>query len=242
MRKIDHSPFAPVVARTFARVGPWVPRWMSANHISLLGLMAAALLAVLLCFASVSRWMYVAGALLMLVQWSADNLDGVVARTRGQTSGLGYYLDHFGDTISTVLVGVSAFAGGGSHLAIGLACTVVYLVAMSQVHIKIPILDTMELPKLGPTESSFLVAAVLLGQAMFDYGQPLSWFPAITGTDGALTRLLGFSTGLTFIDVCGLLSLITAVASVAFEIGHTVGQLRAFDAGRRPADLDVPRE
>lgn len=235
MKKIDHSPFAPLVARAFGRVGPWVPGWITANHISLLGLAAAALLATLLCLASISRWMYVGAAALMLVQWSADNLDGVIARSRGQTSALGYYLDHFGDTLTVVLVGVSAFASGGSHIAIGLACTVVYLVAMSQVHIKVPALDTMELPSLGPTESSFLVAAVLIGQSVFDYGRPLSWMPRLTGADGTVTRMLGLSTGLTFIDVCGLLALLIATVGVGSEIGRSIFQLRAFDAARRNA-------
>jgi phosphatidylglycerophosphate synthase len=209
---------------------------MTANHITLLGLLSALLLAIVLSLASVSRWMYVAGAALMLLQWSADNLDGVIARSRKQTSLLGSYLDHFGDCLTVALVGISAFVAGGSHVAIGLACTVVYLLALLQVHIKASALDTLELPAFGPTECSFLVAAALLGQAVFDYGRALSWFPWLTGPEGTVTRLLGFSNGLTFLDVCGLLAVPVAALGVGLETWHSLAQIRKADRIRGGRD------
>ena len=44
------------------------------------------------------------GIFLVWFHWFADTLDGEVARARVPTN-FGYYLDHFGDSISVVFIG-----------------------------------------------------------------------------------------------------------------------------------------
>jgi hypothetical protein len=232
MKKIDHSLSEPFVQWFFPKLVPLVPSWMTPNMISILGLVGSVLFVVFLLCASISPLFYVAGALVILSHWVTDTMDGMVARARQQTSSLGYYLDHFGDVLTTAFVGISMFAAGGSHVEIGLACTVLYLVVLNHVHIKVPIFNAMEMPTLGPTEFRFLIICVLIGQVFFDYNRPLSWFPAWTGDAGWVTRQLGFSTGLTFIDVCGITALCVATLGVCGEMIRSVIQIRQLDCER----------
>jgi hypothetical protein len=96
-------------------------------------------------------------------------------------------------------------------------------------HIKVNILDTLELPVFGPTEIRFLIVAAITGQAFIDYGQPLSWFPEITGETGWLVQFFGLGTGLTFIDVCGILTASGAFIGIFVEFVVMIRRFRAID-------------
>ena len=202
LKKIENSPFDPLVKRTFPKFLPWVPHWISANMISVAGVIAAVLAALCLYFTYWSRWMCVAGALFVFLHWFADTLDGEVARARQVTS-LGFYLDHFGDSVSVALIGWGLFLTAGSHLMIGLVGIILYLLLIINGLIKAELTRTIELPAFGPTEIHLCIIAVLVLQIFLDFGQPLSWLAA-AGDQGWLTQRLGFDRGLTFIDLFGV--------------------------------------
>jgi len=195
MKKIERSPLDPFVKWFFPRLLPWVPRWMTANVISSLGVLLCFLSAVCLVLSFVSPVFYLIAAFLFLLTWVTDTMDGIVARARNQQSVVGHYLDHFGDSWNIVFIGFGLFLTNGSHLVIGLACAVVYLMFHVDGHIKVTITDTLELPAFGPTEIRFVIAGVMVAAFFIDPGVPWSWFPEMTGEQGWLTRLLGFSRG-----------------------------------------------
>jgi phosphatidylglycerophosphate synthase len=165
--------------------------------------------------------MCLAGALCVFLHWFADTLDGELARARQVTS-LGFYLDHFGDSVSAALIGWGLFLTVGSHLVIGLVCITLYLLLIINGLIKAELTRTIELPAFGPTEIHLTIILVLVAQIFVDFGQPVSWVSAVAD-GGWLTRWLGFDRGLTFIDLFGVF--FVAGAGVALVI-ESVGTAR----------------
>ena len=204
MKKIERSPFDPFVKWFFPKLLPYVPRWMSANAITSIGILLCFLTGVCLLLTGYSTAMYYIAAFLFFLTWVTDTMDGVVARARKQVSRLGHYLDHYGDAWAIIFIGLGLFAANGSHILIGLICCVIYLMLQMDGHIKVQITDTLELPPFGPTEIRFVIMAAMIAAAHIDPGQPLSWWPEMTGNDGWLTNIMGFDTGMTFLDTAGL--------------------------------------
>ncbi len=233
MKKIENSPFDPFVKWLFPKLLPYVPEGLSANAISVIGVISSMLACVSLYLTAWSRWMCLPAAVLVFAHWFADTLDGVVARAR-QTSKLGFYLDHFGDSVSVVFIGLGMFMIKGSHLAIGLAVISLYLLLIINGLIKAELTRVMELPTFGPTELHILVIALLVAQPFMDFGQPLSWYPEVTGDQGWLTNLLGFEYGLTLIDIAGIGIVVIAALMLIIEVITTIGSVKRLDRGEDP--------
>lgn len=220
VKKIENSPFDPLVKSTFPKLLPWIPEGITANMVSLGGLIASGLACLCLYLTTWSRWMCLAGALCVFLHWFADTLDGELARAR-RVSALGFYLDHFGDSLSVALIGIGLFLTAGSHLIIGMAAIMMYLLLIINGLIKTELTRTMELPAFGPTEVHLCVIVVLLLQIFIDFGQPLAWFPDVTGNHGWLTQMLGFKRGLTLIDLFGVVFVLGAAAALGYESVNT---------------------
>jgi phosphatidylglycerophosphate synthase len=228
LQKIENSPLDPFVKWLFPKLLPYVPTGLSANAISVIGIITAMLACVCLYLSAWSRWMCFVGAVLVFLHWFADTLDGVVARAR-QTTKLGFYLDHFGDSLSVVFIGLGIFLVKGSHFTIGLVVITLYLLLIINGLIKAELTRIMELPTFGPTEMHMLTITLLIAQPFIDFGQPLSWYPAATGDHGWLTSSLGFDKGLTLIDVAGLSIIIVAALMLIIEIITTVDAIKHLD-------------
>lgn len=228
MQKIENSPLDPFVKWFFPKLLPYVPARLSANAISIIGIIAAMLVCVCLYLTTWSRWMCIVAAILVFLHWFADTLDGVVARAR-QTTKLGFYLDHFGDSLSVVFIGLGMFLIKGSHFTIGLTVIALYLLLIINGLIKAELTRVMELPTFGPTELHILTISLLVAQPFVDFGQPLSWYPDATGDRGWLTSSLGFDQGLTLIDVAGLGIIIVAALMLIIEIITTAAAINRLD-------------
>jgi phosphatidylglycerophosphate synthase len=205
MKKIERSPLDPFVKWFFPKLLPFVPSWLSANAITSIGIFLCFLSGLCLALTEYSLALYYVAAFLFFLTWVTDTLDGVVARARHQVSRLGHYLDHFGDAWTIIFIGVGLFISNGSHVLIGVICCVVYLMLQIDGHIKVQITDTLELPPFGPTEIRLVIMAAMIAAAHIDPGQPLSWWPEMTGDEGWLTQFFGFTSGMTFLDTIALL-------------------------------------
>lgn len=229
MKKIENSPFDPLVKRTFPKLVPYVPERLSPNMISWIGLAGAAVCFLALSLSGQSRWMVLIAAVGVFVHWFADTLDGEVARARGATSRLGYFLDIFLDSLAVVLIGLGVFLIPGSHLLIGALVVVVYLLLIIAELIKAELTRVTELPAFGPTEIHLTIVLVLIGHAIFDFGRPLGWWPGLIGDEGWLTGVLGMTRGLCLIDLAGLVICAGGVVMLLTEIRRTASVLNGLD-------------
>jgi phosphatidylglycerophosphate synthase len=229
VKKIENSPFDPLVKRLFPRFLPYVPQWVSPNIISTLGLVAAIACFLFLYLSRYSHWYVLAAAMGVFCHWFADTLDGEVARARGSASALGYFLDIFFDSLAVVFIGLGVFLIPGSHFVIGAVIVVVYLLLIIGGLIKAQLTDITEFPVFGPTEIHLTVFLVLVAHIWLDFGQPLTVWPELVGDHGWLTGLLGMDGGLCSIDVVGLFIIMGCVILLIIEGWRTAVILSRMD-------------
>ncbi|MBT5030972.1 MAG: CDP-alcohol phosphatidyltransferase family protein [Proteobacteria bacterium] len=224
MKKIENSPFDPLVKWFFPKLVPFVPEWLSANKISAIGFAGSIMAAICLYLSKYNAIFCLAGAFGIWLHWFADTLDGVVARAR-KPSILGYYLDHFGDATSVAIISIGIFLTPGSHLMIGLCAATLYLLLFIHGLIKSEITRTMELPAFGPTEIHFLVIIILIAQYNLQFGEAILKNSPLTGTHGWLAQNFHLEGGLTLIDHLGLFVGVALLAALVIESVVFIKQL-----------------
>jgi phosphatidylglycerophosphate synthase len=220
MKKIENSPFDPFVKWLFPKLVPYVPRWLTANWITFLGVIGSGIGCLLLYLSVHCKPLAYIGIFLVWFHWFADTLDGEVARARGPTN-FGYYLDHFGDSISVVFIGIGALSVPGTHILIGQWLVILYLLFIINGLIQTEFTRVIELPAYGPTEIHFTVILLLIAHLFVAYGQPWEIMPALTGTGGLIPEFLGFDSGLSFMDHFGLLVILGMFIMLPLEIIKT---------------------
>ena len=160
------SPLAAAEKRLLIRIAHRLPRWVTSDLLSTLGLTAMA-------GAGLSFWL--AGSrpgigiplfvLCLALNWFGDSLDGTVARVRKlERPRYGYYVDHVLDA-----VGFAALFGGlmlGGHMTpvIGLGFLATYYLLIAEISMATHARGTfkMSFAKVGPTELRIVLAVGVL--------------------------------------------------------------------------------
>ncbi len=139
-----------------------MPKWVSSDHLTLLGL-AAMFLAGLFYF--FSRWDPIFLHFVnfwIAVNWFGDSLDGTIARYRNmQRPRYGFYVDHIVDTFGAffLLLGLALSNYMGDRVAVGLL--IVYYMLSINVYLAAYTIGTFKLSfwKLSPTELRIIFIA-----------------------------------------------------------------------------------
>src|SRR5919108_6590477 len=120
-----------LLARAEGRALTWIARRLPArvlpDHMTALGVLAAAGIAAAYALSNESSlWLWAASALLV-VHWLGDSLDGTLAGVRQtERPRYGYYLDHLVDALATALIGIGLGLSPYMLLATGLVIVVAY--------------------------------------------------------------------------------------------------------------------
>jgi phosphatidylglycerophosphate synthase len=160
-----------LLARPEARLLEWIarrlPERVMPDHLTALGVAAAAAIAVAYALSSHGDgWLWAASALLV-VHWLGDSLDGTLARVRrSERPRYGYYLDHLVDALATAMIGIGLGLSPHLLLATGLIVVVAYLVLSINTYLETQALGVFSLGygRLGPTEAR--IALIGLNTAM----------------------------------------------------------------------------
>jgi phosphatidylglycerophosphate synthase len=211
---------------------PWLaarlPRRVLPDHLTLLGVFAAAGIATAYLLSNRDpRWLWAVNALL-IVHWFGDSLDGTLARVRHiERPRYGYYLDHLTDAFSTFVIGLGLGLSPYMLLATGLAIVIAYFALSINVYLETHVFGVFRLgySHVGPTEARlvlFVVNALLAAGAGLDF------------------RLHGI--GLTVLDVIGLAGVATMTILLAVRVAQNLHRLaRDEPPGKRsPARTDQP--
>ena len=143
-----------------ARVLHWLarrmPRRVTPDHMTILGVVAAFGIAGAYVLSNENpAWLWAASALLV-VHWLGDSLDGTLARVRrAERPTYGYYLDHLVDAVATAVIGIGLGLSPYMLLATGLVIVVAYLVLSINTYLETQALGVFSLGygRLGPTEA-----------------------------------------------------------------------------------------
>ena len=138
-----------------------LPRWINADHLTALGLIAMVMAGASFALA---RWYPIGLALVVVwlaVNWFGDSLDGTVARVRNhQRPRYGFYVDHVVDAVGTLcLVGGMAASGFMSPL-VGLGLLLVYFMLSIEAYLATYTRGVFRLSfwGFGPTELRIVLA------------------------------------------------------------------------------------
>ena len=156
-----------LLARQEQRVLEWIARRLPSrllpDHLSALGLLAAAGIAAAYMLSNDHRgWLWAASALLV-VHWLGDSLDGTLARVRRiERPTYGYYLDHLLDAAATAMIGIGLGLSPYMLLAVGLAIVIAYLMLSINTYLETYAFGVFRLDygRIGPTEARLVLVAL----------------------------------------------------------------------------------
>ncbi|MEO7156370.1 MAG: CDP-alcohol phosphatidyltransferase family protein [Vicinamibacterales bacterium] len=188
-----------LLAAAEKRVLVWMasrlPRWITSDHLSTLGLAAMA-------GAGISFWIAhtdpVAGGslvvLCLVLNWLGDSLDGTVARVRNQQRPrYGYYVDHVIDLAGTALFFTGLAASG--YMSTGIATLVVaaFFLVSAETYLATHARGVfkMAFAGVGPTELRILLAAGALALINTPTVDPFGVGPILLWDVGGLLGAAG---------------------------------------------------
>ncbi len=169
-----------------------MPRWVTSDMLSAVGLLGAIIVAVGYILSSIHinyLWLSSFG---LVVHWFGDSMDGSLARVRHtQRPIYGFYLDHTLDAITEFIMFVGAGMSGLVRMEIALFIFIAYLLMTLNVTINSHLKSEFRLTyaKLGPTEFRVLMIIV---NTLLIYITPLRTFSTtltIGGEDLLLSGL-----------------------------------------------------
>ena len=193
------SMLAEAEKRVLIRMAGRLPRWINADHLTALGLLA--MVGVGAAYWA-SRWSELAllGAVAGLaLNWFGDSLDGTVARVRNhQRPRYGFYVDHVVDVASMLLLCAGLALSPHMSPVVALLLLGAYLMVSAEAYLATHACGVfrVSLLKVGPTELRILLAAGTLrllasGSEVELFGQTRLLFDAggvvaVAGLFGAL--------------------------------------------------------
>lgn len=162
--KRDNGLLVPVEQWMGRTALPFVPAWMTANQVTAVSGGSGMLAGLAFYLASFHDAWFLVGALLVLAQWWADNTDGHVARTRGQASPAGRFLDLFLDSCTFTALGVGIAFASYTRFEIVAVATLLCLMQYVLTVLWIALARIWPFPPFGPAESSLTL--ILMALAM----------------------------------------------------------------------------
>jgi archaetidylinositol phosphate synthase len=153
-------------AENLPRMARALPAWVTPDHLTGLGVVAAFVIGGGYVLAHHSPYWMLLSVLGLFVHWYGDSLDGTLARVRKmERERYGYFVDRTADAISTVVIGVGLGLSPLVRLPVGMMLTIGYL--LLQLYAEICAYTSRKFPlsfgRMGPTEVRIALGAVTLG-------------------------------------------------------------------------------
>ena len=198
-----------VLAASEKRLLIWIarrlPRWISSDHLSALGLASMA-------GAGMSFWLArtdpVAGAslvvLCLLLNWFGDSLDGTVARVRDQQRPrYGYYLDHVLDLAGTAFLFAGLAASGYMSPIMAALVVASFFLVSAEAYLATHARGVFKMAFLGigPTELRILMATGALALIAAPVVKPFGMAEVRLFDLGGIVGVIGMVT--TFLVTTG---------------------------------------
>ncbi|MDX1531142.1 MAG: CDP-alcohol phosphatidyltransferase family protein [Rhodothermales bacterium] len=171
------------------RMARRLPPWMTPDTLTVIGLVAAAVIGVSYVLTAYSLWWLWVASLGFVVHWWGDSLDGTLARVRDiRRERYGFYVDHQSDAISAFAIFVGLGCSPLMELPIALFMLVGYYLMMILVSLVTIARDVFKISfgGVGPTEARLgMIGANTL---VFLLGNPTV---AVAGWELTLFSLVG---------------------------------------------------
>jgi len=160
-RRVNEALTARMEKRALQWMAERAPKWVSSDHLTVLGLCAQIGAGVCFALSRYERRFLLAVIVCLALNWLGDSLDGTLARVRRQERPrYGFYVDHIVDVLGSVALMCGLGASGLLHWATAMAMLIAFLVLSSESYLATYTLKCFELSQglFGPTEIRILLA------------------------------------------------------------------------------------
>jgi len=160
-RRVNQALTARMEKRALQWMAERAPKWVSSDHLTVLGLCAQIGAGVCFALSRYERRFLLAVIVCLALNWLGDSLDGTLARVRRQERPrYGFYVDHIVDVLGSVALMCGLGASGLLHWATAMAMLIAFLVLSSESYLATYTLKCFELSQglFGPTEIRILLA------------------------------------------------------------------------------------
>ena len=162
-KRIINTWTGPWEKRNLPKMAAALPSWISSDHLTVLGIIAALVISLGYVLTNYSPWWLMLANFGFFLHWWADSLDGTLARVRHrEREQYGYFVDHMCDAFSTAIILVAFGLSPLMRLDISLFLTIGYLLLNIYAHVGAYTEGIFRLSyaKVGPTEIRILVVIV----------------------------------------------------------------------------------
>ena len=177
-RRINDILLGPLERPAIAWLVKRLPSWVTSDHLTLIGLLAAVLIGVSYWLTNFdTRYLWLAN-LGFLLNWFGDSLDGSLARYRKlERPKYGFFIDHTVDIISEMSIFIGIGLSPYVNFEIALIALVGYLCMSNLVYITTSVKGEFKISysSLGPTEAR--VIAMIANTIVFFIGNPKIYLP-----------------------------------------------------------------
>jgi archaetidylinositol phosphate synthase len=145
------------------RMANSIPDWITPDHMTLLGIFAAFVVAAGYLLVNYSPWWLMLSNVGLILHWYGDSLDGTLARVRkSERERYGYFVDHICDIGTVVLIAIALGASPLMQLEIALFVAIGYSMMNVYVHIVAYTRQKFLLShgRIGPTEFRIILIII----------------------------------------------------------------------------------
>jgi phosphatidylglycerophosphate synthase len=162
-RRIINTLTGPWEKRHLPRMAAALPEWVTSDHLTLLGILSAMVIAAGYVLTRLSTWWLCLANLGLIIHWYADSLDGTLARVRHrEREKYGYFVDHVCDAWTTLVLCLGLGMSPLMDMRVALFLAVGYFLLNIHVHIMAYTQREFRISfgRFGPTEVRILIFLV----------------------------------------------------------------------------------
>ena len=159
-RRVNQSLTARMEKRALQWMAERVPKWLTSDQLTILGLAAQIGAGVCYALSRFNRYALLLVVLCLVLNWFGDSMDGTLARVRQQQRPrYGFYVDHMVDIFGSVALMCGLGFSGLLHWQIAIAMLVAFLLLSSESYLATYTLSCFQMSQgiFGPTEIRILL-------------------------------------------------------------------------------------
>ncbi len=161
-RRINRSLTAGIEKRALTWMAERVPRWVTSDGLTLLGLLAQIGAGVFYALSRYNDAGLVGVIVCIVLNWFGDSMDGTLARVRNQQRPrYGFYVDHMVDILGATAMMCGLGYSGFVHWQVALAMLIAFLLLSAESYLATYTLSCFQMSQgmFGPTEIRILLIA-----------------------------------------------------------------------------------
>jgi len=159
-RRVNQSLTAAVEKRILEWMARRMPRWVTSDQLTALGLAAQIAAGVFYVLARFHRYGLLLVCVCLALNWFGDSMDGTLARVRRQQRPrYGFYVDHMVDILGSAALMLGMACSGFVHWQTAMAMLIAFLILASESYLATHTLGCFQMSQglFGPTEIRILL-------------------------------------------------------------------------------------